>query len=106
MKKTFIPAILLVIFALNSNKSYAHCEIPCGIYGDSVRIQLLYEHISTIEKSIQQINSLSAEGEKNYNQLVRWVIDPVQKTFTLGRPPEGGSSIGHVRIYCQSTEQS
>ncbi len=75
MKKTLIPVILLVLFALNSNKSYAHCEIPCGIYGDSVRVQLLYEHISTIEKSIQQINSLSAEGDKNYNQLVRWVIN-------------------------------
>ena len=55
--------------------SYGHCEIPCGIYGDSMRIQLLYEHITTIEKSMNQINTLSQDEEINYNQLVRWVIN-------------------------------
>ena len=23
----------------------AHCQIPCGIYGDATRIALLYEHV-------------------------------------------------------------
>ena len=71
--------ILVLIFFVSSivisQKSFAHCEIPCGIYGDSVRVQLIYEHISTVEKSMNQINELSKAGDKNYNQLVRWVIN-------------------------------
>ena len=74
--KTFNLAILTLIFSgISTNNALAHCEIPCGIYGDSVRVVLLYEHIQTIEKSMNQINELSAQGEKNYNQLVRWVIN-------------------------------
>ncbi len=52
-----------------------HCEIPCGIYGDSVRIALLYEHIETIDKSMKMIEELSKEATPNYNQLVRWVVN-------------------------------
>jgi nickel superoxide dismutase len=55
--------------------AFAHCEIPCGIYHDEVRFELLSEHIETITKSMNQINELSVAGEKNYNQLVRWVTN-------------------------------
>jgi len=65
--------ILAFIFMTNTNKSFGHCEIPCGIYGDSLRIELISEHIETIEKSMTQIILLSEEKEVNYNQLVRWV---------------------------------
>ena len=51
----------------------AHCEIPCGIYGDELRIKLLREHCDTIEKSMKMIGELSAAEEINYNQLIRWV---------------------------------
>jgi nickel superoxide dismutase len=61
----------------------AHCEIPCGIYGDEIRFYILEEHIATIEKSMTMIVQLSQaeedEGEEekeeeiNYNQLVRWI---------------------------------
>lgn len=50
-----------------------HCEVPCGIYGDSLRIALIDEHIRTIEKATNQINELSMEAKPNYNQLVRWI---------------------------------
>ncbi|MDY6953871.1 MAG: superoxide dismutase [Ni], partial [Thermodesulfobacteriota bacterium] len=33
----------------------AHCEIPCGIYDDQMRIDMIAEHITTIEKSMKQI---------------------------------------------------
>lgn len=52
-----------------------HCEVPCGIYGDSLRISLLYEHVSTIEKGMAQINEISESESPNYNQLVRWVMN-------------------------------
>jgi nickel superoxide dismutase len=51
----------------------AHCEIPCGIYNDELRANLIYEHTTTIEKSMQKILELSKQNPTNYNQLVRWV---------------------------------
>jgi nickel superoxide dismutase len=52
---------------------YAHCQIPCGIYGDKTRFDMLRENITTIEKSMKQVNKLSGEAGKNMNQLVRWI---------------------------------
>jgi nickel superoxide dismutase len=51
----------------------AHCEIPCGIYDDELRTNLIYEHTVTIEKSMKKIAELSKQNPVNYNQLVRWV---------------------------------
>jgi len=65
---------LLTIFALSiNNKAFAHCEIPCGIYGDSLRIEQIREHIVTLDKSMKMIMELSKEETVNYNQLVRWI---------------------------------
>lgn len=73
MKKIILLALLIPILSLKANFSYAHCEIPCGIYEDQLRIKLIKEHISTIEKSMKMIAELSLEEKPNYNQLVRWV---------------------------------
>jgi nickel superoxide dismutase len=73
-----IGAGIILLFMLlvgTSNKTYAHCEIPCGIYADSVRVVLLKEHIATIEKSMKMINELSSAEEVDYNQLVRWITN-------------------------------
>ncbi len=77
MKRIAIATFLLVsaVFISNLSQVSAHCEIPCGIYGDETRISLLYEHIETVEKSMKQIEELSKDGETNYNQLVRWVVN-------------------------------
>jgi len=53
----------------------SHCEIPCGIYNDAMRLDMIAENITTIEKSIKEINALSQAGDKNYNQLVRWIMN-------------------------------
>ena len=53
----------------------AHCEIPCGIYDDGARITMLLEHISTIEKSMNQIIAIKKEEHHNSNQLIRWVLN-------------------------------
>ena len=53
--------------------AYAHCQIPCGIYDDEARLAAIREHIKTIEKSMEQIDAISAAGKPNHNQLVRWV---------------------------------
>jgi len=71
---TVIPLIVLGIF-INSQLAYSHCEIPCGIYDDSLRIELIKEDITTIEKSMNMIIELSKESKPNYNQIVRWVTN-------------------------------
>ena len=72
--KQFIFIGILTILTLSfSKKSIAHCEIPCGIYEDTLRIELIKEHITTIEKSMKMILELSNDEEPNYNQIVRWV---------------------------------
>ncbi|UCD16430.1 MAG: superoxide dismutase [Candidatus Zixiibacteriota bacterium] len=63
----------LVMFLPVSSRS--HCEIPCGIYDDEMRYDMLEEHIATIEKSMVMTNTLSEDGDKNYNQLVRWILN-------------------------------
>jgi nickel superoxide dismutase len=66
-------AATLLLLVMNAGPVLAHCQIPCGIYGDQMRFDLLAEHITTIEKSMKQIEALSADPAKNANQLIRWV---------------------------------
>ncbi len=73
MKKILSFFTLLAMLASMTSAVYAHCQIPCGIFEDHVRFTLLREHITTIEKSMKQIDALSADPAKNMNQLVRWV---------------------------------
>ena len=68
---TLIIAIAMV--TLGAVRVGAHCEIPCGIYDDELRADLIAEHATTIEKSMKKIVELSKQSPVNYNQLVRWV---------------------------------
>ncbi|UCH83689.1 MAG: superoxide dismutase [Candidatus Latescibacterota bacterium] len=75
--KKLMPALVVTMLALVGWVSIAgaHCEIPCGIYGDELRYHLLMEHIETIEKSMKQIVELSGATPMNTNQVVRWVTN-------------------------------
>lgn len=68
-----ILAVLILFNLVSVTTARAHCEIPCGIYGDRMRFEMIREDIQTIEKSMKEITKLSAHDEVNYNQLVRWV---------------------------------
>lgn len=70
--KTLRTLLLVAILPLFAQNASAHCEIPCGIYDDSLRVALLYEHMTTVEKSMNQIIALEKAGN-DANQLVRWV---------------------------------
>ena len=52
---------------------FGHCQIPCGIYGDATRFALMREHVTTIRKSMTEINRMSKEKSPTGNQMVRWV---------------------------------
>lgn len=74
MKKIALSlAVLLVSCGFFISNAQAHCEIPCGIYDDTARINMIFEHATTIEKSMKEITEL--EGGKNINQLVRWITN-------------------------------
>lgn len=77
---TLACAALIVGF---SSMVRAHCEIPCGIYDDAMRIKMLNEHLMTIEKSMRTIEELSSQGAGgehkhrtgHMHQMVRWIVN-------------------------------
>jgi len=74
MKRALVFAMgIVALFLLTTSGAWAHCEIPCGIYGDEMRFQMMQEHITTIEKSMNQINDLAKKKGAPSNQLIRWV---------------------------------
>ena len=74
-RKTLLSLIALagLLAGAAAYRLSAHCQVPCGIYDDPARFAMLEEHVTTIEKSMKRIQALSKEGEKNWNQLVRWI---------------------------------
>lgn len=79
MKNLVSPKAILPVFIVSlvilSSMALSHCQIPCGIYDDPARFQQISEHITTIEKSMKQVNELSQQQKPNMNQVVRWVVN-------------------------------
>jgi len=76
MRRTVISTALALALASSAlAPAFAHCQIPCGIYGDMTRIDLLREDITTVEKSMTQIVDLSKDAAANMNQIVRWITN-------------------------------
>ncbi|MGD9098186.1 MAG: superoxide dismutase [Ni] [Desulfobacterales bacterium] len=75
MKRAAFIMIVLTAALAFAQTARAHCEIPCGIYDDRARVQLIAEHIGTIEKSIKQVLDLQQAEQVKYNQLVRWIVN-------------------------------
>ncbi len=76
---TFAMSRTLLAFfasALLCSTVYAHCQVPCGIYGDQLRFEQMLEDTKTITKAQGQINDLAqaAKSGQDSNQLVRWVV--------------------------------
>ena len=71
--KIFFP-LALIVTLLSTNWLSAHCQVPCGVYGDSARFTQMLEDQTTIAKAIAQINDLADKKDgKSANQLARWV---------------------------------
>ena len=73
VSKRIVAVSILATVAILASIAYSHCQIPCGIYDDEARFGEIAEHITTIEKSMKEIERLSAEAKPNMNQIVRWV---------------------------------
>ena len=76
MKKYFFQSFIgIICLGVLVNTVLAHCEIPCGIYDDQARINMILEHVTTIEKSMKAIKTIEKEKSPNFNQLVRWIMN-------------------------------
>ncbi len=74
MQKTvFLLALGGVALLGTTGLAISHCEIPCGIYNDTLRVVMIREDIATVEKSMKAIRDLGAAEKPHWNQLVRWV---------------------------------
>ena len=71
--RKMILVLVAALLLIPSLSALAHCEVPCGIYGDQNRLMTMMEHLDTIEKAMKKIEALGAEEKVNHNQLVRWV---------------------------------
>ncbi len=75
-KNQILTAAIIVIGFLLPQQVYAHCQIPCGIFDDHARIQLMLEDTTTIKKSAKLIAELSGKDDaQSINQIVRWVMN-------------------------------
>lgn len=58
-----------------------HCQVPCGIFNDPLRVELIKEHAATIKKSMLEISRLAEHGApsgeqysaQDLNQSARWI---------------------------------
>ena len=67
--------LILLTLLLNIGLLYPHCQVPCGIYDDAVRIVTIKEDFATISKAMVEIKTLSAKNDpQSLNQLNRWIV--------------------------------
>jgi nickel superoxide dismutase len=73
----FVALAVLVAGLAAPSVAFAHCQVPCGIYGDQLRFEQLLEDAKTIAKAQAQLNELLAGGQptaQSVNQMARWVM--------------------------------
>ncbi len=74
MKRTLCLIAVACLIAFPVKMVAAHCEVPCGIYGDQRRFEEMLEDCDTIAKALGEIQKLAGENDpQSVNQCVRWV---------------------------------
>ncbi len=74
-KKCFQVVLVSLITFFVVSYALAHCEVPCGIYDDNMRVKMIAEHITTIEKAMKKITEFGGKKPANHNQIARWVVN-------------------------------
>ena len=60
-----------------STQLNAHCQIPCGVYDDAMRVKMIEEHTLTILKSMNYIKTNQNDLQQQ-NQVTRWIMNKEQ----------------------------
>ncbi|HAV14695.1 MAG TPA: hypothetical protein DCX06_14560 [Opitutae bacterium] len=125
MKYIYLFALSLLPF-LAIQSVNAHCQVPCGIYGDELKFGELEQHVETIVKASAQITALSAKDTltaQDHQQLVRWtnnkeshaakIIDEAANYFLAQRIKPGADHyadkvelLHHIILYSMKSKQS
>ena len=76
MKRATLFVLALACTTLGPSRTAdAHCEVPCGVYGDQMRFDGMLEDQTTIKKAMTQIRELAGKADADsVNQRVRWVM--------------------------------
>ena len=78
--------LILLALMLNVGLVYPHCQVPCGIYDDAVRIITFKEDFATISKAMEEIKTLSAKNDpQSINQLNRWIMTKEEHANNIQR---------------------
>lgn len=79
MSRTVTLAVLSLLVPGLELDARAHCQVPCGIYDDQARVQMMREDLVTITKAVGEIQALAAKKDaQSAHQLVRWVMTKEQ----------------------------
>jgi len=107
--------LFLAFTLLWGQNAFSHCQIPCGIYDDQLRFTMIEENIRTLEKSMEQIQELSKQAEKNFNQIVRWTLNKENHADEIShlvsyyflaqrvKPVDSGDPVAHKQYLAKIT---
>lgn len=73
MLRCITMTALLLGSVMFASVAEAHCQVPCGIYGDQLRFEMMLEDEHTISKAQLELNTLKPTAPQSINQLTRWV---------------------------------
>ena len=125
MKLLQISSILIATLFVSTTLR-AHCQLPCGIYGDELKFIELEQHIETIHKAGAQIRSIASKDSlsaQEQQQIVRWttnkedhaqkIIDEVANYFLAQRIAleadhyeEKIELLHHIILFAMKSKQS
>jgi nickel superoxide dismutase len=77
---TFVFALFLASTPfIATQTASAHCQVPCGIYNDSARLQSMLEDAATVIKATKMLAEMEGKTDaQSYNQSTRWVLNKEQ----------------------------
>ena len=87
MKTRLLLSLLTVatFAAFTSTNVQAHCQVPCGIYGDQLRFEAMLEDQATISKAGSELAKYVSEDitALSANQMGRWITTKEQHAQSI-----------------------
>lgn len=84
--KTFYLTAIAILSIFSTSSLSAHCQVPCGIYGDELKFGELEQHVETIAKAGKLIREISAKdplSAQDKQQLIRWTVQKESHAQTI-----------------------
>ena len=88
----FLTAVAAVVVGFLAAQlqpvALAHCQVPCGIYDDAMRVTMLREDATTIRKAVTSLETLLEDQDHpllGFNQGVRWIHEKDETATNIQR---------------------